>query len=678
MTSSHPLLATSELPYGLPDYSAIDDADYLPAFRQGFAEREAEIADIAKSAEPATFENTLEALERSGELLERVAHAFFTVSSAHATRAIQQIDEAVAPLMAAHNDRVLLNSALYERISSVARQLDDLPLTDEQRRLTTRWHEKMTRAGAALGVEAKQRLTWINGRLAELTTTFEKNLLADTNELAVLFDDVADLDGLSASELSSARDAASARGIADGYLITLPLFTGHPLLASLTRAQSRERILAASRARGSRGNDNDNSAVLLEIVRLRAERAALLGFDTHAAYVTAGETAQTPEAVRTRLRELAAPAARNAQAEKRDLEAIAGRSIDAHDWTFFTEQERTRRFDVDAAALRPWFEAERVLWDGVFYAAHRLYGVTFIERHDLPGYHPSVRFFDVLNEDGSPQGMYVLDLFTRDTKRGGAWMNSIVAQSHLRGTLPVVVNNLNVSKPSGDEPVLLTHDEVETLFHEFGHALHGLFATVTYPFFAGTAVGRDFVEFPSQVNEMWVMHADVLPHYAKHVTTGEPLPHDVIERLTNMGPFGQGFATSEYLAAAWLDHSWHSVTQEQAEKIDDVAAFEAAALADIGLDEPAIPSRYSSTYFQHIFAGGYSAAYYSYIWSEVLDADTVSWFEENGGLTRENGDRFRQRLLGVGGSKDPLEAYRDFRGRDAKIDPLLKRRGLEA
>jgi peptidyl-dipeptidase Dcp len=381
------------------------------------------------------------------------------------------------------------------------------------------------------------------------------------------------------------------------------------------------------------------------------------------------------------LRRLAAPAARNARREQEKLQAIIDAEpepfpLEAHDWAFYTEKVRAAEYDLDRAALRPWFEAERVLQDGVFRAATQLYGITFTERRDLAGYHPDNRVFEVHNADGSPLGLYVLDLYTRDTKRGGAWMNSIVLQSRLRGTAPVVVNNLNVSKPAAGQPTLLTLDEVTTLFHEFGHALHGLFATVTYPHFAGTNVFRDFVEFPSQVNEMWIYWPEILASYARHIDTDEPLPDAVVDKLHASEAFNQGFATSEYLAAAWLDQAWHSLSEDEASADLDVAEFEAAALADIGLDNPVVPTRYSSTYFAHVFSGGYSAGYYSYIWSEVLDADTVEWFRENGGLRRENGDRFRERLLGVGGSKDPLAAYRDFRGRDADIQPLLKRRGL--
>ena len=681
MTDPNPLLAPSDLPYGLPRYDLIRPEHYLPAFEAAFAQQRDEVAAITRVRSMPTFENTLVPLEESGELLGRVSRTFYTVSSADATPEIQEVEEALAPLMSAHEDAIRLDAQLYWRVKTVHDQLDELDLEPEQRYLVQRHYREMTHAGAALDEDAKTRLTELNRQLASLTTTFEKNLLADTNELAVVFDDAAELDGLDEGALSAAAQAAADRGLDGKYVVTLTLFTGHPYLANLTNRASRARIMEASRSRGSRGNSHDNRETLLRIVRLRAERAALLGYPTHAAYVTADQTAGSPEAVHAMLRRLAAPAAGNARREQADLQAIIDEGdspfpLEAHDWAFYTERVRTAKYDIDTAALRPWFEAERVLRDGVFHAATQLYGITFAERSDLTTYHPDARVFEVSNADGSPLGLYILDLYTRDTKRGGAWMNSIVTQSRLRGTAPVVVNNLNVPKPAPGQPTLLTLDEVTTLFHEFGHALHGLFAVVTYPHFGGTAVFRDFVEFPSQVNEMWIMWPEVLANYAKHVETGEPLPQDVVERLRASETFNQGFATSEYLAAAWLDQAWHSLTADEAAADIDVAAFEAAALADIGLDNPAVPTRYSSTYFAHVFSGGYSAGYYSYIWSEVLDADTVEWFRDNGGLVRANGDRFRDRLLGVGGSKDPLEAYRDFRGRDAEIEPLLKRRGL--
>jgi len=683
MVNENPLLSPSTLPYGLPDYSAIRPEHYLPAFEQAFAAQKREIGAITLVRSMPTFENTMVALETSGKLLGDVSRTFYTVSSADATPEIQEIEEELAPLMSAHHDSIELDSALYWRIKTIHEQLEDLELSPEQRYLVERRFREMSHAGAGLDDAAKEQLTALNQRLSTLTTTFEKNLLRDTNELAVVFDDAAELDGLAEGELSAAAQAAADRGLEGRWVVTLTLFTGHPYLSSLTNRASRKRILDASRARGSRDGENDNRAVLREIVKLRAERAGLLGYDSHAAYVTSDETAGSPEAVHDLLRRLAVPAARNASREQAALQAIIDAeqepfALEAHDWAFYTEKVRAAEYDLDRGALRPWFEAERVLQEGVFHAATELYGVTFAEREDLGAYHPDARVFEVSNADGSPVGLFVLDMYTRDTKRGGAWMNSIVSQSRLRGTQPIVVNNLNVPKPAAGKPTLLTLDEVTTLFHEFGHALHGLFATVTYPHFAGTNVFRDFVEFPSQVNEMWIYWPEILDTYARHADTGEPLPRDVVEKLRASEAFNQGFATSEYLAASWLDQAWHSLSAAEAASEIDVTDFEAAALADIGLDNPAVPTRYSSTYFAHVFSGGYSAGYYSYIWSEVLDADTVQWFRDNGGLTRANGDRFRDRLLGVGGSKDPLEAYRDFRGRDAEIQPLLERRGLAA
>lgn len=683
MPNDNPLLSPGPLPYGLPDYTAIRPEHYLPAFREAFQHHSREIAAITRVRSMPTFENTLVPLEESGKLLGDISRAFYTVSSADATPEIQAIEEELAPLMSAHHDSIQLDSDLYWRIKTVHEGLDDLELDPEQRYLVERHYREMSHAGAGLDDAAKERLTALNQRLSTLTTTFEKNLLNDTNDLAVVFDAADDLDGLTEGELSAAAQAATDRGLDGKWVVTLTLFTGHPYLSSLTNRDSRKRLLEASRSRGSRGNENDNRDVLLEIVRLRAERAALLGYDTHAGYVTSDETAGSPEAVHDLLRRLAVPAARNARSEQAALQEIIDAeskpfTLEAHDWAYYTEKVRAAEYDLDRGALRPWFEAERVLHDGVFHAATELYGVTFTERPDIPAYHPDARVFELRNADGSELGLFILDLYTRDTKRGGAWMNSIVSQSALRKTRPVVVNNLNVPKPAPGKPTLLTLDEVTTLFHEFGHALHGLFATVTYPHFAGTNVFRDFVEFPSQVNEMWIYWPEILDAYARHVDTDEPLPADVVEKLRASEAFNQGFATSEYLAASWLDQAWHSLTSEQAGADLDVAEFEASALADIGLDNPAVPTRYSSTYFAHVFSGGYSAGYYSYIWSEVLDADTVEWFRENGGLTRENGDRFRQRLLGVGGSKDPLAAYRDFRGRNADIRPLLERRGLIA
>ncbi len=658
----------------MPPFGEIRDEHYRPAFDKGMADQLAEIKAITSRDDLPTFENTMIPLETSGQLLDRVATVFFNKSSADSNDFTNELEEEIAPVLAAHSDAIKLDAQLYWRIGILHAQLDELALDAESRYLVERHYIEFTVAGAGLDEAEKQALRDYNKRLSTLTTRFDKNLLADSNDLAVVIDDVAELDGLEPGEISAAAEAARDRGLDGRYLITLVLPTGHPFLASLTNRDVRERIMAASRARGSRGGDWDNSEIVLEIASLRAERARLLGFDSHAAWVIADETAKTPANVAAMLSRLAEPAAKNAREEQSDLEKQAGQSIEAHDWAYFSEKVRQAKYDVDEVAMRPYFEAERVLHNGVFYAATQLYGITFSERADITAYHPDVRVFEVSNEDGSPVGLYTLDLYTRDSKKGGAWMNSLISQSTLLDHPVIVTNNLNVPKPAAGESTLLTYDEVNTFFHEFGHALHGLFARVTYPKFAGTNTYRDFVEFPSQVNEMWMLWPEVLANYAVHHVTGEPMPQEFVDKIQASSAFNEGFATSEYLAAALLDQAWHTLTAD--DKVTDVAAFEAAALAAAGLDNPAVPTRYSSTYFAHTFAGGYDAGYYSYIWSEVLDADTVEWFKSNGGLTRANGDRFRQRLLGVGGSKDPLEAFRDFRGRDADIQPLLDRRGL--
>jgi peptidyl-dipeptidase Dcp len=675
----NPFLAPSTLPHQLPPFAQIRDEHYRPAFQRGMEEQLAEVAAITGNPEPATFENTMLPLERSGQTLMRVGRVFFNRSSSDCDTFTTELEAELAPLLAAHQDAITLDPALYERISVLHEGRNDAGLDPESVYLIERYATEFTLAGAGLSGDDKSRLRDYNARLSTLTTRFEKNLLADTNDLALVLDDVADLDGLPDGEISAAAEAAAARGLPGRYVITLALPTSQPGLAELTSRPVRELLLAASRARGIRGGHHDNQHLVLEITRLRAERARLLGFDSHAAYVTADETAKTPEAVAAMLCTLAPVAARNARAEQRDLQnqiEAGGEHFEvaAWDWAFYTEKVRRAQFDVDTSAIRHYFELERVLHDGVFYAATMLYGITFTERADLVAWHPEARVYEVSNEDGSPLGLYIADFYTRDSKRGGAWMNSLVSQAALLGSPAVVTNNLNVQKPAAGEPTLLSYDEVNTLFHEFGHALHGLFAHVTYPKFAGTNVYRDFVEFPSQVNEMWMLWPEVLTNYAKHYETGESMPQELVDKVRASSAFNEGFATSEYLAAALLDQAWHTIDADT--DVTDVAEFEAEALAAVGLDNPAVPTRYASTYFAHTFSGGYDAGYYSYIWSEVLDADTVQWFTENGGLTRANGERFRQRLLGVGGRMDPLEAYRDFRGRDASIKPLLDRRGL--
>ncbi len=667
MVAANPFFEPSSLPYGYPDFAAIREEHFLPAFAEGMAQQRAEVYAITGDAADPTFENTIVALERSGAVLRRVSAVFFTLVSSCSTEGIRRIEAEVAPLLAEHADTITLDPALFARIEAIGGG----GLDAESRRLLERYHRDAVRAGARLGHVEQNRLREINAELSSLSTEFGSRLLAGANAAAVHVSDPAELDGLAPDAISAAANAARARGL-DGHLLTLVLPTGQPALAALTDRALRERLHTASVARGL-GGEHDTRETLLRLVALRAERARLLGHPHHASWVVEDATAGSVEAVDAMLGKLAPVAAANARTEAAELSAAAGYEIAAWDRAFHAERVRRERFAIDATALRPYFELERVLSEGVFFAAGRLYGLRFVERHDLPLYHPEVRVFDVFDENGQ-LGLFVADLYARDAKRGGAWMNSFVSQSHLLDTRPVVLNTLNIPKPADGEPTLLTIDSVRTLFHEFGHALHGLFSDVRYPTFAGTAVPRDFVEYPSQVNEMWLEDPEVLASYARHHETGEQLPAELVAKLADARRFGEGFATTEYLAATLLDQAWHRLGAEEA--VSDVEAFEAAALSAAGVDVPSAPPRYRSTYFNHVFGGGYSAAYYSYIWSEVLDADTVEWFGEQGGLRREVGERFRRELLAVGGAADPMAAYRAFRGRDPDVTPLLVRRAL--
>lgn len=679
MTPDNPFATESSLPYGLPPFDRITDEHFAPAFDAGLAEHAAEIEAIARNPEPPSFDNTIVALERSGQLLRRVSMVFFNLTSSDTNPTRQRLQAELAPRLAAHSDAIHLNPALFARVRELYERRDSLGLDPEAAWLLERVYTDFQRAGAGLPESDQARLRKLNEELSTLSTQFQENLLADTNDLAILVDDEAELAGLSASEIAAAREAANARGEHGKYLLTLSLPTAQPLLASLENRQLRERLFTASCSRANRDNEHDNKQVLARIAMLRAERAALLGYPHHAAYAIADQTARTAEAAAGLLARLAPAAVANAQREAEELQRwlekdIPGARLQPWDWAFYAERVRKARFDLDDATLRPYFELDRVIRDGVFYAANRLYGLSFTERHDLPTYHPDVRVFEVFDADGSPLGLFLGDYYARASKRGGAWMNSFVEQSELLGERAVVVNNFNFAKPPAGEPTLLTFDEVTTVFHEFGHALHGLLSAVRYPTVSGTNVPRDFVEYPSQVNEMWMLWPEVLANYARHYRTGEPLPQHLAERLQEAARYGQGFATTEYLAAALLDQAWHTLSAD--DRVEDVERFEAQALEKAGVALPTVPPRYRSTYFAHAFSVGYAASYYSYIWSEVLDADTVQWFTENGGLTRENGDYFRRTLLSKGGSVDPMAAFRSFRGRDPEIEPLLDRRGL--
>ncbi|MFC1420629.1 M3 family metallopeptidase [Streptacidiphilus cavernicola] len=672
MTTSNPFLTASTLPYDLPPFTDIREEHYLPAFEAGMSEQLAEVAAIAGSPEPPTFENTIEALERSGAVLRRVSLVFFNQSAADTTPGVQEIEAAVTPRLAAHSDAVHLDPALFARVDALHAQRAELRLDAESERLLDRYHARFVRSGARLGAAEQDRLRELNAELATASTAFEQNVFADTRAAALILDDAAELAGLSADAVAAAAENGRALGHDGKHVISLKNFSNQSELASLDDPTVRRRLLAASLARGGA-----NGEIAARMAVLRAERAALLGFASHAAYEVADQTAGSTAAVEEMLGRLVGPAVANARREAEALAAEAGVDrIEAADWQFWSEKVRRARFDFDGSVMRPYLELESVLRDGAFFAAGQVYGVGFTERPDLVAYHPDARVFEVTDADGAAIGLFVGDYHARESKRGGAWMNELVSQSHLLGQLPVVVNNLNIAKPPAGDPVLLTWDETTTLFHEFGHALHGLFSDVRYPMLAGTEVPRDFVEYPSQVNEMWADWPLVLGNYARHHVTGEPMPAELVARMKAAETFGEGFRTVEYLAATLLDWAWH--TLPAGAEPGDAEAFEAAALERYGVALDEIPPRYRTGYFGHVFAGGYAAGYYGYIWSEVLDADTVEWFKENGRTIRESGEIFRRELLAKGGSTDAMAAFAAFRGRAPEISPLLARRGLAA
>ncbi len=678
--AANPFFTKSTLPYFLPAFDKIRNEHYAPAFDRGMSEQLAEIDAIANNKDAPTFENTIVAMDKSGQTLIRVSNVFFNLTSANTNEAMEKIQSEYAPKLAAHQDAIVLNGKLFARVKALYDQRDTLGLDPESKRLLERYHTDFVRAGANLSEADKTRLKQINAELASLATQFSQNVLKQTNADAVIIDDVKQLAGLSDNEIAAAKEAAKARGLEGKYVIALLNTSGQPALSSLENRELRQRLQQTSIARGQNAGEFDNRPVIAKTAKLRAERANLLGYPDHATYVLEDETAKTTQAVNKMLAGLAPAAVANAKKEAADMQAIVnkeegGFQIAAWDWAYYAEKVRKERFDFDEAQLRPYFEMENVLQNGVFFAANKLYGLSFKERKDLPVYHPDVRVFEVFDEGNKPLGLFLVDWYARDTKRGGAWMNEYVGQSGLFGTKPVVANHLNIPKPPKGEPTLLTFDEVSTAFHEFGHALHGLFSDVKYPRFAGTNVPRDFVEYPSQVNEMWATWPEVLKNYAKHYQTGEPMPQLLLDKVLATQQFNQGFATTEYLAAALLDQTWHQLKPDQVPT--DVEGFEAAALKKAGVDYAPVPPRYRSGYFSHIFAGGYSAGYYAYLWSEVLDADSVKWFEENGGLKRENGDHFRKTLLSKGGSEDAMKLFQDFRGREPDIKPLLERRGLD-
>jgi peptidyl-dipeptidase Dcp len=644
-------------------------------------EQLAEIEAIANQSEAPTLDNTLIPMERSGQTLDRVARVFFAMASANTNDELEEIRSEMAPKLSAHRDQILLNAKLFERVQALYDQRDSLELDPESYRLVEENYRDFIRAGAKLSDADKEILKAINAEMASLQTKFSQNVLNEVNDSAVVVDSREELAGMSNTLIEAAAEAANEKGLEGKYVIALLNTTQQPPLASLEDRALRQRIMEASMARGSRGGEFDNREILTRVVELRAERAQLMGYENHAAYGLENQTARTTKAVNERLASLAPPAVANAKREAADMQKI----IDAEggdfklaswDWDFYAEKVRMERYNFDASQLRPYFEMNNVLEKGVFFAAEKVFGITFKERKDLPVYQEDVRVFEVFEADGSTLALFIMDPYARPSKRGGAWMNAYVSQSTLMGNKPVVANHLNITKPtSDDEPTLLTFDEVTTMFHEFGHALHGMFSNVKYPSFSGTSVPRDFVEYPSQVNEMWSVWPDILKNYAVHYETGEAMPQELLDKVLATRKFNQGYTTTEYLAASLLDQAWHQLKPEEVPTAEGLLDFEAQALENAGVALDTVPPRYRSTYFSHII-GGYSAGYYAYIWSEVLDADTVEWFKQNGGMTRENGDHFRQTLLSRGGAVDAMDLFRNFRGADPDIQPLLDRRGL--
>ena len=677
---TNPFYEESPLYLNYPRFDRIQDVHYLPAFERGMEEELEEIKAIVNQPDQPNFDNTILALELTGQLLDRVARVFYAISSAHTNDEIRALEQQLAPRLAGHEDNILLNPDLFERVGIIYEQRDDLALESESMRLLEKYYTEFVRGGAALSVPEQQHMKELNAEIASFETLYSQNILSEVNDLAVIVDTEEELTGLDQALITAAREEAAARDLDGKYVLPLLNTSSQPALASLQNRALRERIHSISLSRGSRGGDFDNTEVLSDVLRLRAERAQLLGYDNHAHFILEDRTAQTVAAVNNRLAELTTPALANVNREAVDLQQMIyddGQDFElaSWDWDFYTEKLRLARYDFDAKELRPYFELNNVLHKGVFFAAEQLYGITFKEQTSLPVYQEDVRVFEVYDTTGTTLAIFIADFYARPTKRGGAWMNSYVSQSNLLNTRPIVANHLNITKPLEGEVTLLTFDEVTTMFHEFGHALHGMFSAVEYPYFSGTSVPRDFVEYPSQVNEMWAIWPEVLANYAIHHETGQSMPQELLDKVLSPQTFNQGFATTEYLAASILDQALHQLTSDEIPVGDEIMEFERSTFEDAGIVLDSVPPRYRSTYFNHIM-GGYHAGYYSYIWSEVLDADSVDWFKENGGLKRENGDHFRQTLLSRGGADDAMTLFRKFRGRDPDITPLLERRGL--
>ncbi|HEU5219624.1 MAG TPA: M3 family metallopeptidase [Gemmatimonadales bacterium] len=677
---ANPFFTASALQYQAPPFDRITDADYLPAIEEGMKQNLAEIDAIAAQDSAPTFANTIEPMERSGELLTRVLKVFLALTQANTDSTLQQVQETTAPELAAFRDSISLNARLFQRIRTLNDQRNTLPLDPEQKFLVGKYYRDFVKAGALLSDADKTSLRAMNKEESELTTTFQNQLLAATNAVALVISDSTDLDGLTEGDRATAREEAAARKLPGKWVLVLRNTTQQPLLASLRNRAVRERLLTASMTRAEQGGANDTRATAQRLAELRAQKGKLLGYKTFADYQLDDQMAKTPVKAFTLLNDMVPAATAKARGEAARMQQIIDEKqgdfrLAAWDWQFYAEQVRQAEYDLNEADVKPYFELDRVLKDGVFFAAGQLYGLTFKERTDIPAYHPDVRVFEVFEADGTSLALFYADYFARPSKSGGAWMDSFVDQSGLRGTRPVVFNVANFTKPAAGQPALLSFDDVKAMFHEFGHALHGMFSNVHYPTLAGTNVPRDFVEFPSQFNEHWALEPLVFANYAKHYQSGQPMPASLVDKIKKSRTFDQGYATTEYLGAALLDMAWH--TLPPAASRQDADQFESEALKRFKVDLPEVPPRYRTPYFAHIWDGGYSAGYYAYLWSEVLDHDAYYWFVEHGGMTRANGQRFRDMILSRGGTDDAAALYRAFRGRDPSVEPLLEQRGLK-
>ena len=681
LPASNPFSRASALPYGAEPMGEIKDADFKDAIEVGMVQEDADIAKIVNNKEKPTFDNTIVALDRSGALLGRVNQLFGQLIGANTNDTLDKINDEETPKLQAHQDGILLNAKLFKRVKAVYDARDSLGLTDDQKFLLTGTYRHFVHNGAELSADKKKQLSAFNEKIAKLQNDYRVKLLAASNEAAVLIDDKAQLDGLSEGDLAAAATAAKKAGHEGKYLLVIRNTTQQPLLSSLKNRDVRLKLMEASETRGEHGGKTDLRDLITTLAVLRAQKAELMGFPNFAAFAEAEQMAKNPEAAKKLLMDLAPAAVKKSKEEAAEIQAVidqqkGGFKLTAADWNFYGEQVRKEKYAIDAAEVKQYFEINRVLQDGVFFTANKMYGLTFKERHDIPTYHPDMRVFEVFEESGKPLALFMLDPWARPNKNGGAWCNTLNTPAGWNNTLPIIVNTENFTRPEEGKPGLISFEDATTMFHEFGHALHAMFSIHYYQGENGFNVPTDVVEFPSQFNEHWALEPTVFANYAKHYQTGAAMPQELVDKIKKARTYGKGYLTLEYTAAALLDLEWHSQTAKDP-KVADVDAFEAAALKKDGVALPEVPPRYRSPYFAHIFAGGYEANYYAYMWGEILDDDAYEWFTENGGMTRQNGQTFRDKMLGRTYTADPMDIYRGFRGRDPSAEAIKRERGLE-